>query len=51
LIDHSNVIMRTGAHPTMAFNQFLIAPYIGDGSPVDQTIWFDRLTVATKRRG
>ena len=51
LFDHSNVIMRTGAHATMLFNQFLIAPYIGDGSPFDQTIWFDKLTVATKRRG
>jgi hypothetical protein len=49
LIDHGNIIMRTGSHPAMRFNQFLIAPYIGDGSPVDQTIWFDGLTVATNR--
>ena len=51
LIDHSNVIIRTGSHSTMKFNQFILAPYIGDGSPVDQTLWFDDLTVATNRAG
>jgi len=35
----------------MRFNQFIIAPYIGDGSPVDQTMWVDNLTVATSRTG
>ena len=33
----------------MRLNQFLIAPYIGDGSPVAQTMWVDNLTVATDR--
>jgi hypothetical protein len=47
VIDHSNVIMRTGANPDMKWNQFLIAPYIGDGSPVDQSMWVDNLLVAT----
>src|SRR2546425_8913290 len=32
-----DVLLRTGAHPTMKFNQFMIAPYIGDGSPVDRS--------------
>ena len=50
LIDHSDVLLRTGAHPDMMFNQFLIAFYMGSGSPVDQTIWIDDLTVATDRR-
>jgi hypothetical protein len=47
VFDHRDVVMRTGQHPTMLFNQFLIAPYIGDGSPVDQTMWVDELTIAT----
>ena len=47
IIDHSNVVLRTGQHPDMKFNQFMIAPYIGDGSPVDQAFWVDNLTVAT----
>lgn len=49
VIDHQNVIIRTGANASMLFNQFVLAPYIGDGSPVDQTYWMDDLTVATAR--
>ena len=37
----------TGARPTIQFHQFLIAAYIGDGSPVDQYMWVDDLTIAT----
>ena len=47
IIDQSNVIFRTGANPNLAFNQFVIGPYIGDGSPVDQRFWIDNLTLAT----
>ncbi len=50
VIDHSNVIIRTGNNPTMQFNQLIIAPYIGNGSPADQTFWIDNLTVATSRQ-
>lgn len=46
LISSDRVLMRTGQHPAMLFNQFLVAPYIGDGSPVDQQMWIDELTVA-----
>ena len=49
VIDVRNMMMRTGQHPTMKFNQLLMAPYIGDGSPVEQTMWVDDLTVATGR--
>jgi len=49
LMDHHNVVFRTGQHPGMKFNQFIIAPYIGDGSPVNQTFWVDNLTVSTAR--
>jgi hypothetical protein len=41
------VQFRTGANPTLLFNQFLIAPYIGAGSPADQYLWVANLTVAT----
>ena len=47
IIDHQDVMMRTAKNPNMMFNQLLIGPYIGDGSPVDQTFWMDQLTVAT----
>ncbi|MEO8138277.1 MAG: hypothetical protein ABI742_01465, partial [Gemmatimonadota bacterium] len=49
LIDHQNVLFRTGSNPTMQFNQFLIAPWIGVGSPVAQTMWVDDVVVATGR--
>jgi hypothetical protein len=49
VIDEKNIIFRTGAHPNMKFNQFLFAPYIGDGSPIDQNMWVDDLVVATDK--
>jgi hypothetical protein len=49
IIDHEDVVFRTGQHPDIKFDQFIIAPWIGDGSPVDQTFWVDDLTVATGR--
>ena len=49
IIDHNNVMLRTGQHPDMKFNQIIIAPYIGDGSPVSQTFWVDDLTVGTSK--
>jgi hypothetical protein len=49
IIDRTDVMMRTAAHSTMRFNQFMAAPWIGDGSPADQTFWIDNLVVATAR--
>ncbi|MHC4396071.1 MAG: hypothetical protein ACYS1A_10505 [Planctomycetota bacterium] len=49
IIDFENVMLRTGEHPGMRIRQLLIAPWIGDGSPVDQTFWIDNLTVADSR--
>ena len=49
VLDLHNVLLRTGANATMQFNQLIIAPYIGDGSPVTQSVWFDNVTVATGR--
>lgn len=49
VIDRHDVVFRTGARPTVMFNKFLISPFIGDGSPVDQSMWIDNLVVATAR--
>ena len=49
VLDRTGVVFRTGARSTMKFNQFLIAPYIGDGSPTDQRFWVDNLLIATNR--
>ena len=51
VIDQHHVLFRTGAHPNMLFNQFLMAPYIGDGSPIAQTMWIDDLSVSTAPPG
>jgi hypothetical protein len=49
LFEHRNVLLRTAANAGMQFNQFIMAPYIGDGSPVTQSMWIDDLAVATGR--
>lgn len=47
VIDKHDVLFRTAQHPTMKFNQFLIGPYIGVGSPLAQGFWVDDLVIAT----
>jgi uncharacterized protein YjdB len=47
VIDRHDILFRTGARPTIKFHQLVIAPYIGDGSPVDQFMWVDDLTLGT----
>lgn len=49
IINHTNVLLRTGQYPNLRFDTLAIAPYIGDGSPVTQTMWIDNLTVATSK--
>jgi len=49
ILDRHDILYRTGAHPTLQFSQFIIAPYIGDGSPVDQSMFIDNLRVGTAR--
>jgi len=49
VLDRHDILFRTGARPNINFHQFLIAPYIGDGSPADQYMWVDDLTVATSK--
>jgi uncharacterized protein YjdB len=49
ILDRHDILYRTGAHPTLQFSQFIIAPYIGDGSPVDQSMFIDNLRVGTGR--
>jgi hypothetical protein len=49
VIDRRNVVIRTGQHADMKFNQLIIGPWIGNGSPVDQTFWVDKLLVARSR--
>lgn len=49
IIDKRDVVLRTAANPTMKFNQFILAPWIGDLSPIDQTFWVDDIVIANGR--
>lgn len=45
VINSSNVYLRTGDNPNRKFNKLLLAPFIGDGSPIAQDLWLDTLIV------
>lgn len=49
ILNYTDVMLRTGANANMRFNQIAIGPYIGNGSPVEQTFWVDELIVAKER--
>jgi hypothetical protein len=49
IMSRSDVLFRTGARPNIQFNKLLIAPYIGPGAPVDQSMYVDNLVVKTAR--
>ena len=47
IMDYHDVVFRTGQHPQMKINQFLMAPYFGPGIPHEQRIWIDDLRIYT----
>jgi len=47
VMDRKNVLYRTAQDATKKWAQFVLAPWIGDGSPIAQTMWLDELTVMT----
>jgi hypothetical protein len=47
IISSDAILFRTAANATIRFDQFLMLPYIGDGSPVAQSFWVDDLSVWT----
>ena len=49
IIDRRDIYFRTAVNATMQFRTFVMAPYIGDGSPRDQHMWIDDLVVRTTR--
>ncbi len=50
VVDKPGIIIRTGEHPTMKFNQIILAPY-GAASPIQQTFWIDDLEVRSEYPG
>jgi hypothetical protein len=49
LIRSDSILFRTAVNADMQFNQLFYGPYIGVGSPVDQTWWVDELIIADDR--
>ncbi len=47
LIDERALLFRTGRHPEMKIDQFLMLPYYGPGVPHAQSIWLDDLRIYT----
>ena len=47
VIDRQDVLYRTAQDATKKWAQFVLAPYMSDGSPIAQTMWLDELTVTT----
>jgi hypothetical protein len=47
VINYTNIVYRTNQDATKKWSQFVLAPYIGDGSPIAQTMWLDELVVGT----
>ncbi len=47
IMDYHDVVYRTGRHPDMLINQFMMAPYFGPGVPHEQKIWIDDLKITT----
>jgi len=45
IMDYHDVVFRTGQHPDMKINQFLMAPYFGPGVPHEQRVWIDDLRI------
>jgi hypothetical protein len=45
IIDDRAAVLRTSQHPQMAFNQFLMGPYVGPGVPHAQSMWIDDLRI------
>jgi len=45
VMNYDHVMFRTNEHADMKFRQLIMAPSVGL-SPIDQTLWIDKLTVA-----
>jgi hypothetical protein len=49
VVDRHDIYFRTNANPTLQFRTFMLGPWIGDGSPRDQSMWIDDLVLATAK--
>ena len=50
-IEGTKVLYTAGAYANTQWNKIFLAPYIGDGSPIGQTMWLDELSIWTVTDG
>jgi len=50
-INSTQVLYSAGAYQSTAWDKIVLAPYIGDGSPINQTMRLDELTISTVSSG
>lgn len=48
IMEHRDVVFRTGEHPDLKIDKFLMLPYIGPGARGEQKIWIDDLLITTE---
>ena len=48
ILEREDIMLRTVKHADMLIDKIILAPWIGDGSPITQTMWIDDLTVGTE---
>lgn len=47
-VESEQVLFAAGVYESvMAWDKLILAPYIGDGSPIEQSMWIDELTIST----
>ena len=51
VISHTDVMLRTNKYPDMLMNQINLAPFIGVGSPINQTALIDEIYIRTQSSG
>jgi hypothetical protein len=50
-IESNTVLYAAGGYEGATWNKIALAPWIGDGSPVNQTMWLDELEIWTVESG
>ncbi len=48
IIDDESVLFRTGQNPNMKFIEIALGNWMGQGSPIEQTMWIDNLKISTQ---
>ena len=48
VMNNSHVVYRTNQDATKKWDKVVLSPWIGDGSPITQTMWIDELVITTE---